>query len=534
VVQPLKSANPKQPNIMKSSKAIHRITAFVSLAVILCLVAPLKVWGDVRLPAIFSDHMVLQADAPASVWGWAAPGEAVTVSIAGQNHKTKAGGAGKWRVQLKPLKATAQPATLTVQGSNTLTIRDVLIGEVWLGAGQSNMEWPVSKAKDYEQERRAADFPQIRMFTVMKNADATNELDDVKGTWAVCNSNVVGNFSATLYFFGREIHQQLKQPMGLIHSSWGGTPIQPWMSRRTLEAYPGYAALLERKKQEIAAWPEREKKILADIRAWDEEAARTNVTGKKLPPRPWNPGPPDSGRYMPAGLYNAMIHPLIGYRIRGVLWYQGEANAGGGPAGAADYTDLQSRLIAGWRKDWGIGDFPFLYVQLPNWNTGGDQAKASWAFFREGQANVLKVPNTGMAVTIDIGDASNIHPQNKQDVGYRLACLALSDVYKLPVASRGPAPMKYEVKGRALVISFSHADGGLVSKGSELKGFVVAGADQRWHPASAHIQGKRVSVSCAEVAAPVAARYAWADNPECNLYNGAGLPAAPFRTDDWP
>lgn len=518
---------------MKNSKAIRRNAASLSLAVILCLGAPLKVRADVRLPAIFSDHMVLQADAPASVWGWAAPGEAATVSIAGQTHETRADGAGKWCIQLKPLKATAQPATLTVQGSNTLTIHDVLIGEVWLGSGQSNMEWPVSKAKDYERERRAAEFPKIRMFTVTKNANAANELDDVKGTWAVCGSNAVGNFSATLYFFGREIHQQLKQPVGLIHSSWGGTPIQPWMSRRTLEAYPGYAALLERKKQELAAWPEREKKILADIRAWDEEATRTNVTGKKLPPRPWNPGPPNAGRYMPAGLYNAMIHPLIGYWIRGVLWYQGEANAGGGAAGATDYADLLTRMIAGWRADWLAPELPFYFVQLPNWENPGDATKCSWAFFRESQARVLAVPHTGMAVTIDIGDPDDIHPQNKQDVGFRLACIALTDTYKRKMAAQGPVLLRHEIAGDEARLRFKHADGGLVVLGDEVKGFTLAGVDRQWHPAVARAENDRVIVKSSAVSAPVAIRYGWANNPECNLYNRAGLPAVPFRTDDW-
>jgi hypothetical protein len=371
------------------------------------------------------------------------------------------------------------------------------------------------------------------MFTVAAKASPV-PLDDCQGSWQVCNSNTVGNFSAALYFFGRDLHQRLKLPVGLIHSSWGGTPIQPWMSLEVLKEYPGYPALLERKQKEIAAWPARKEKLEADLKLWETAAAEAKAAQQPEPPKPWNPGPPDSGQYMPGQLYNAMIHPLIPYRIRGAVWYQGEANAGGGRAGAADYTDLQSRLIAGWRKDWGSGDFPFLYVQLPNWNTGGDQAKASWAFFREGQANILMVTNTSMAVTIDIGEASNIHPQNKQDVGHRLALLALTDVYKLQTGSRGPSLAKHEVKDRAIVISFNHADSGLVSKGGELKGFVLAGADQRWHPASAHIQGERVVVSCAEVTAPVATRYAWADNPECNLYNGAGLPAAPFRTDNWP
>ena len=498
----------------------------------LLMFSTLTALADVKLPAVISDHMVLQAGDEVTIWGWANPDEPVSVEIGRQKLDTRADVNGRWRVTLKPLRAGAQ-LTLTVVGANKLVVKDVLVGEVWLGSGQSNMGMRVSSANRFEAEKATADFPEIRMFTVVAKASPVL-LDDCQGTWQVCHSNTVGNFSAALYFFGRDLHQRLKVPVGLIHSSWGGTPIQPWMSLEVLKEYPGYAALLERKQKEIAAWPARREKLEADLKAWETAAVKARAAGQPEPPKPWNPGPPDSGQYMPGQLYNAMIHPLLPYRIRGAVWYQGEANAGGGWAGAADYTDLQSRMITGWRKDWGIGDFPFLYVQLPNWNTGGDQARASWAFFREGQANILKVTNTSMAVTIDIGQAGNIHPPNKQDVGYRLACLALADVYQVKVASRGPSPTKQEMNGRELVISFSHADGGLVSKGGELKGFVVAGADRRWHSASARIQGERVVISCAEVVAPVAVRYAWADNPECNLYNAAGLPAAPFRTDNWP
>jgi len=489
-------------------------------------------FADVELPALFSTHMVLQGGERVPVWGWAQPDEKIAVEIGGQKLTAKADARGQWRVLLEPLKTGAH-LILTVQGTNTLVVEDVLVGEVWLGSGQSNMGLNVKEANQFDAERAAADWREIRMFTVA-HAASPNALEDCKGRWQVCNSDTVGNFSAALYFFGREIHQRLKVPVGLIHSSWGGTPIQPWIPLTELQAYPGYPALLERKQKEIAAWPGREKQIQADLKVWEAAAAVAKAAHQPEPVKPWNPGPPDSGQYMPAQLYNAMIHPLIPYRIRGAVWYQGEANAGGGAAGATDYTDLQSRLMAGWRQAWGFGAFPFYFVQLPNWNNDGDRSSNSWAFFREGQANILSVTNTGMAVTIDIGDAGNIHPKNKQEAGRRLALIALANTYHQALVCQGPQFSKCEPDGAALKIYFQHTDGGLMSRGGALKSFTIAGADKKWHPAAARIKGDTVIVASPEVAAPVAVRYGWANNPDCNLYNGAGLPAMPFRTDRWP
>jgi len=404
---------------------------------------------------------------------------------------------------------------------------------VWLGSGQSNMGLRVCEANHFDAEKAAADFPEIRMFTVAAKA-STNALDDCRGSWQVCNSNTVGNFSAALYFFGREIHRRLNVPVGLINSSWGGTPIQPWMSLEVLKNYPGYPALLERKKKEVAAWPVREKQIQAELEAWKTADAAAKAAHQPEPVKPWNPGPPDSGQYMPGQLYNAMIHPLIHYRIRGAVWYQGESNAGGGAAGAADYTDLQSRMIAGWRADWDFGDFPFYFVQLPNWNNAGDRSGNSWAFFREGQANIRKVHNTDMAVTIDIGDADNIHPKNKQEAGRRLALLALANTYHKKIICHGPEFAKSEISGAEIKIYFKHTEGGLVAHDGVLKSFAIAGADKKWQPADARIDGDAVIVSSQAVPQPVAVRYGWANNPDGNLFNGAGLPAMPFRTDRWP
>ena len=486
--------------------------------------------ADMRLPAIFSDHMVLQAETPVTVWGWASPAEKVSVSIAGQTQATNANAAGEWRVTLAPMAMKNIATTMTVTGSNALTVADVLVGEVWLGSGQSNMELPVKKANDFAREKAIASLPEIRMFTIKKSA-STNQLADVTGSWEICNSNTVGNFSATLYFFGRELHQKLHQPVGLIHSSWGGTPIQAWIPLDALKASPNYETLMERKRLEVAAWPEREQQILANIRAWEAEAAKG--TNQNMRMKPGNPGRPDSIQYQPARLYNGMIDPLTDYKIRGVLWYQGEANAREGATGAAFYTDLQTRLIAGWRLAWGEPDLPFLFVQLPNYDDAIDPTKVSWAYFREGQSRTLAIPHTGMAVTVDIGEPGDIHPKSKQEVGRRLALLALSDAYKINVPSRSPEYSQILIKGDEAQLTFNHAEGGLVARGKSIKGFAIAGTDRKWYPATVRIERDHVSVSSPQVAAPVAVRYGWADNPECNLYNRDGLPLAPFRTDAW-
>lgn len=506
-----------------------RYARLVAGGTVLAMTLPLI--AAVRLPAVISDHMVLQADQRVPIWGWARPHEKIAVDLDGQKLITVADSQGKWRVRLEPLRA-GQHLTLTVEGVNKVVVRDVLIGEVWLGGGQSNMGLHVSEANRFDAEKAAADFPEIRMFTVELKSSAV-PLDDCAGRWEVCSSTTVGNFSAALYFFGRELHQRLKTPVGLIHSSWGGTPIHPWISLPVLKKYPGYTNLVERKKKEIEAWPARKAKLDEQLKNWETAAAKVEALHQPAPPKPWNPGPPDSGKYMPGQLYNAMICPLIPYGIRGAIWYQGEANAGGGSEGAADYADLCSRLISSWRSDWGRGDFPFIFTQLPGWNNDGDASRVSWAYFREGQAKVLALTNTGMAVTIDIGEKDNIHPKNKQDVGHRLALVALANTYRQNVICSGPQFAKVESAVTEIKIHFLHAEGGLTARGSELKGFVVAGSDKKWHTATARIVGDVVIASCQEVPQPVAVRYAWANNPDGNLFNAAGLPAAPFRSCDW-
>ena len=491
---------------------------------------PSGAFADVRLPAIFSDHLVLQAEAPVKVWGWADPAEPITVAIADQTHATTASSTGEWEVILQPLPSNAVPTTLTITGHNQVMIRDVLLGEVWLGSGQSNMELRTKDAQNFGQEQANARFPQIRQFTVRRNA-RPDAVAEVQGEWQVCSPSTVGEFSAVLYFFGRELHQELRQPVGLINSSWGATPIQTWMPLAAVQSSPGYAAFLEKRKEELAKWPEQEQKILASIREWESEAGKS--PGPSNRPKPWNPGPPNAGQQMPAGAYQGMIHALTRFRIRGLLWYQGENNAREGAAGAAEYTDLLTRLIASWRAAWALPDLPFLFVQLPNFIEPRDSTGVSWARFREAQARVLAIPHTGMAVTIDVGEPDFIHPHNKQAVGHRLACLALADIYQRKIPAHAPMFERYWITEGEIHLEFKNAEGGLKARGAPVTGFAIAGADRVWHPAQARVDGDGLVLSSAAVPAPVAARYGWANNPACNLYNRGDLPLAPFRTDSW-
>jgi sialate O-acetylesterase len=503
---------------------MKRRSAILVTPAVLALLLVVTARADVKLPAIFGDHMVLQRDSAVPVWGTAAPGEEVTVTIAGQSASTKAGPDGKWSVKLTKLSA-AGPQTLTVKGANTLTYSDVLIGEVWLGSGQSNMAMQVSRAKDYEQEQAAAKYPFIRMFT--EGSPAANTAQTVgKGEWVICSPESVGRFSATAYFFGREIHKSLNVPVGLINSSVGGTPIESWIAPETQQAAPELKAFLDTaKKPAKPVDPEQAKaKYETDVAKWKEAGAKAKAEGRPAPRRPIDPASVAERKGNLGGLFNGKIAPLIPYAIRGALWYQGEANST--PERAGFYHHQLSLLVTDWRKRWGY-DFPFAWVQLPNFGAVG----RDWPGVREAMLQTLKLKDTGMAITIDVGEEKDIHPKNKQEVGRRLAVWALGSVYGQKVATSGPLPAGHEVKGSEVVLRFTHTDGGLVAKGGELKGFVVAGADNQWKPAQARIVGDTVIVSHPDVKAPVAARYAWENWPTCNLYNGAGLPASPFRTD---
>jgi len=489
--------------------------------------------ADVKLPAVISDHMVLQQAMKAPIWGWAEPGEKVTVKLGDQTAEATADKDGRWRVNLEPLKAGG-PVKMTVAGKNTLAVADILIGEVWVGSGQSNMEMSVRGVNNAQQEIAEAKFPKIRLFTVAK-ATTDQPQTDCKGRWAECGPETVPGFSAVAYFFGRDLLKDLGVPIGLIHTSWGGTYAEAWTSGPALAGDPVLKVAVDRHAQGLSGYAKQkedwEKKREEVMATWKAAAEKAKAEGKQAPRQPQPPRDPDTGPNRPSVLYNAMIAPILPYGIAGAIWYQGESNAGR----AYEYRKLFPAMIADWRKNWGQGDFPFLFVQLANFMARKpDPGESSWAELREAQTLTLNLPKTGQAVIIDIGEANDIHPKNKQDVGHRLALAAEAIAYGRKIEYSGPMYESKTVDGNKVRLKLAHAGGGLGAKGDKLTGFAVAGEDRKFVWADARIESDTVVVSSDKVAAPVAVRYAWADNPECNLYNKEGLPASPFRTDDWP
>jgi sialate O-acetylesterase len=639
-----------------------------------------NVLAEVKLPAILGNHMVLQCDAKVRLWGWANPKEKITVSFNGQKSETQAVMDGTWSVRLKPMKAGG-PFEMTVTGKNTIVLKDILVGEVWVGSGQSNMAMSVAEVNNAEKELASANYPNIRLFTVA-NASSPKPCDNLNGSWAVCSPETARWFSATAFFFGRQIHKDLNVPVGLINSSVGGTPIEAWLNlseilkmkelaitracRKTQEevkadmpeyekkqaqwnknvytqdpgnkgfgwgwAEPGRSTAdwktmtlpdcLEsvegldidgvvwfRRDVEIPAewagkdleiklgpiddgdttyfnnvkvggigietpdawitprkytipgkWVKAGRNVLA-IRVYDQCLAGGFLVGKGgmtlglasgkskmidlggpwfykvefgVIPKPLQPSPVAPyvarGNGAPGGLYNAMIAPLTSFAVRGVIWYQGEANI----FDPISYQSLLPGMIRGWRSQWGQGDFPFLVVQLAGMMPANAVPTDScWARLRESQLlTVQKVPNTALAVAIDIGDTVNIHPKNKQEVGRRLALAAEALANGKKIEYSGPIYKSMKVKGNKIRLKFDHVGGGLVAQGGEkLVGFAIAGADMKFVWAEAKIESNKIIVWSDKVANPAAVRYGWANNPKCNLYNKAGLPASPFRTD---
>jgi sialate O-acetylesterase len=484
------------------------------------LLLSLSAQAAVTLPAIFSDHMVLQSGKPVPVWGTADANSEVSVAIAGQKKTAKADANGLWSLKLDALTASSEPQTLTI-GDKTIT--DVLVGEVWLGSGQSNMAMAVQSAKDYAASQAAANVPLIRMFTEGSAAAATAQSQG-KGTWVVCSAETVGRFSATAYFFGRNVHDVLKQPVGLINSSVGGTPIESWISPEAQLASAELKPFFEALKQDDAAFDEDKVKAVYErqVAKWAEEVKQAKAEGKPAPRKPRDPIETRKRKGNVGGLFNGKISPLIPYAIRGAIWYQGEANSNGPKP---SFYQAQLTLLAkDWRTRWN-DEFPFAWVQLPNFTRAGE----GWPIVREQMLNALStIPNSGMAITLDIGEAKNIHPANKQEVGRRLAQWALGAVYHKDVAdTSGPLIDKATVKGGSFVLTFTHAKG--LNAQGELTEFEVAGADGQWQVADAKIEGETVVVSCKAVAEPKQVRYAWKDNPVATLFNGAGMPASPFR-----
>ncbi|HLJ56982.1 MAG TPA: sialate O-acetylesterase [Chthonomonadaceae bacterium] len=495
------------------SAARAHLSALLLALVLTTAAAACRAQTDAKpfVSPVFGSNMVLQRRMPVPVWGWAQPDAKIAVSIEGRSATATAGADGKWMAKLAPLPVGG-PYKMRIEGAQkTVMFDNVLVGDVWVCSGQSNMEFGIGNGKDAQKEIAEANYPQIRLFTVAKKVayepQATVETrdKDLMGQWSVCTPETVktggwNGFSAVGYFFGRQLHQDLKVPIGLIHSSWGGTIAEAWTSAEALQAMPDFRASLEK----VAA------------------THATPATGKQ-----------DNNPNVVTVLYDGMIAPLIPYAIKGAIWYQGESNAGR----AFQYRTLLPTMIKDWRTRWGEGDFPFFIVQLANWQKSADEPKDdAWAELREAQSMTARdVPKVGIAVTIDVGDAADIHPKDKQTVGKRLALAAEAIAYGRRVEYSGPLykSMSPANNGAAIRLNFDHAEG-LTAKGDKLTGFAIAGEDRKFVWADAKIEGRSVVVSSPQVPHPVAVRYAWHINPVCDLYNGAGLPASPFRTDDWP
>jgi sialate O-acetylesterase len=528
---------------MKTHPAISTTASFA-----LAVFSSGTLFAAVKPNPLFTDGAVLQQGQPVPIWGTAGDGEKVTVEFGNQTLKTTAMN-GKWRVELKPLKAGGKPMTMTITGENTVTVNNLLVGEVWVCSGQSNMEWPLARTATVKEETPKANFPEIRMFTVKKKI-AIEPQTEAEGSWVQCSPETVGKFSGVGYFFAREIYQKLNIPVGMIHTSWGGTPAQAWTSiegfgkdpelaeyvtaaQKNIENYPAAVAahpakmekfkLVQQHWNETVAKPAREA-----MKAWNEAVAKAKKDGQPQPPKPAPlgkppapPAPPEGTQGHPTTLYNGMLAPVIPYAIKGVIWYQGESNA----KKAKQYQTLFPAMIADWREKWKQGDFPFFFVQIAPFNGQPPE-------IREAQLLTLsKVKNTAMAVTTDVGNATDIHPAQKEPVGQRLALAARALVYGEKIEYSGPLYKEMKTKGDKAAIAFNHTGSGLMAKDGELRGFTIAGADGNFVPAKAEINGNHVIVSAEGVTKPKAVRYGWANTPDVNLFNKEGLPASPFRTD---
>jgi hypothetical protein len=485
--------------------------------------------NDLRLPALFSDHMVVQNNAYVPVWGWAEPGDEITVTLADQTAATTTVSDGTWRVRLNRMKTTTEPQKLVVKGRTSVTVNDVLIGEVWLASGQSNMAFKFNRGEYPAEETAAANLPHVRMFTVKQNSSRT-PVNDCEGSWVVSTPESVQEFSAVAYYFGRDLHQKLHTPVGMINASWGGTDIAAWTSEPAQAAVPALKAKLDEwLTQDKAFDPVKAKSNLDQRNArWKLAVAKAKeANAGKLPAKPRAETNPATHQNHPANLFNGMIAPLVPYAIRGAIWYQGEHNCATVEKGELYATQLPL-LIKNWREQW-RSNLAFAWVQLP-----GFERSPYRPLVCEAMLKALSVPNTGMAITVDVGEAKDNHPKNKKAVGERLSLWARARVYRQKVpAYSGPLPAGHEVKGSDVTLKFDHAQTGLKAHGDKLTGFQIAGADKQWKPAQARIVGRTVLVSSPDVQEPVAVRYGWAPIPDGNLFNAAGLPASPFRTDDW-
>lgn len=548
---------------MKSFKTTITCCALATLH----LASPGSLRADVKVPSIFGDHMVLQQEKPVPVWGTADPGEKVTVAVGDESASATADGDGKWRVKLALMKSGRQPLKMTIAGRNTLTLEDVLVGEVWLTSGQSNMEFALRYMETGPEDAAKSTDSGLRLFQVNRKPGIDPRTDFEAGRWVVCSPKAAEAFSALSYYFGRDLRAVINRPVGMISTAWGGTPVEAWISLDFLKqnpafqrfvdkydkvktAYPeasvAYPALQAAYSAEAARWQKEVGVGFAPLmQQWQKDAEKARIAHEPDPPRPVPsrprpvaPVPPWGDLNTPTDMFNGNIAPVIPYAIRGVVWYQGESNG----LSSNQYRDLFNTMITCWREKWGEGDFPFLYVQLPRFNPG-----LNWPQLRDQQLKTLTTLNTGMAVAIDVGNPVDVHPRNKIVVAERLVLVARHLAYgEKDLVWSGPLYDSMKIEGHSIRLSFTHVGGGLkigfspwiapesdVVPTDHLAAFTIAGADQKWFPAEARIEGNTVVVSSPEVTQPVAVRYGWDNCPPCNLYNKEGLPAATFRTDNW-
>lgn len=487
--------------------------------------------AELKLPAIIGDHMVLQQKQADPIWGWDAPGTQVTVTFAGQTKTATAGADGKWMVKLDPIPANEQPQTLVITGSEKKEISDVLVGEVWMCSGQSNMGFTLGKDWNGDLEAAASKLPNLRLIKVPQVG--TQELQkDFKGRWSASTPESATSFSAVGFMFGRYLHNILKVPVGLIDNAWGGSAAEAWVRRESLEKDSRFKNLMENAVKREAQFQNGQAKsdYEAQLAKWKVESRKAKTENTTAPAKPVAPETWLKGNARPGNIFAGVVYPTLGYGMKGVVWYQGENNA----SRPREYAELFPFLIEQWRKEWNQGDFPFYWVQLANFKEEKSQpGESDWAELRESQTKTLSLPNTGQAVIIDLGEGKDIHPKNKHDVAARLVRWALVKDYGMQFPYRSPEFKSMEISGNKITVLFDCFGSSLRPYGvKEAIGFAVCGEDKVWHWAKGKLVGKdRVEVQCDEVQKPVALRYAWADNPVCNLSSMDGLAVTPFRTD---
>ncbi|MEM7477384.1 MAG: sialate O-acetylesterase [Planctomycetota bacterium] len=473
--------------------------------------------AEVRVPNIFGDHMVLQQKQENKIWGKDAPNQAIAITFNNVTTKTSADANGDWTAML-PASDAGGPYTISIAGSSKIEINDVLVGEVWICSGQSNMEWRVNNSNDVDMEKVGANFPEIRMINYPNTGSQTPIWTHEGSNWMVCGPDTVGDFSAVGYFFGRQLYQSIGVPIGLVNDAWGGSAADAWINRDLLDADEAYKPTLDR-------WVGMEKRF-EELTSKSElsEGEKKQLGGLRRQM---------GGNARPSNIYNGVLKSHLGYGIKGAIWYQGESNAGR----AYQYRHIFPMMIQNWRDEWGQGEFPFYWVQLADFRDEvAEPEESAWAELREAQTMSMKLPNSGQAVIIDVGEGKDIHPRNKVVVGQRLARWALAKQYGFDIAYQSPTYTGMEKSGSKIVLSFSHVDGGWRPFDiREPIGFAIAGEDKKFVWAKAKVgKGNTIEVWSDEVPNPVAVRYAWANNPVCNMFDNMNLPLTPFRTDDWP